>query len=44
MLRCAHGDTTTYPLVEVVVEVQGIHFKGNVAMSATLPVTSVGFA
>ena len=44
MLRCAHGDTITYPLAEVVIEVQGIHFKLNVGMSPTLPVTSVGFA
>ena len=38
-VRCAHGDTTTYPLAEVAIEVQGIHFKGNVGVSTTLPVS-----
>ena len=38
-VRCAHGDTTTYPLAEVATEVQDIHFKGNVGVSTTLPVS-----
>ena len=32
MVHCAHGDMTTYPLAEVAIEVQGIHFKGNVGV------------
>jgi len=38
-VRCAHGDTTTYPLAEVVVEVQGVRFEGMAGVSKTLPVS-----
>ena len=38
-VRCAHGDTTTYPLAEVVVEVQGVRFEGKAGVSETLPVS-----
>eukprot|EP00731_Ephydatia_muelleri_P002993 Em0001g2993a len=37
-IRCAHGDTTFYPLAEIGVEISGRNFKVEAAVADNLPV------
>ena len=37
VIRCAHGDTVTYPLAWVELTVQGVPVKVEAALSDTLP-------
>jgi len=39
IIRCAHGDTTLYPLAKVKMEIYGNLIKVEVAVSGTLPVS-----
>ena len=40
-IRCAHGDTTFYPLAEIGVEISGRNFKVEAAVADNLPVHAI---
>ena len=39
LIRCAHGDTVSYPLAEIEIEVEGRRFQVQAGVAANLPVS-----
>ena len=39
LIRCAHGDTVSYPLAEIEIDVEGRRFQVQAGVAANLPVS-----